>query len=94
MKTLYIFEMGDTITLHGGLMELALSEDHYALAIDTDTGDVCDIALNYETAESLISAGLALVALPWAVAPWTSEGLSAQQLLDQWQDICNDSWGL
>jgi hypothetical protein len=94
MSTLYIFEIGDTVTLHGGLMELTLSQDHYALALDTDRGEVCDIALNYETAENLISQGLTLVALPWAVAPWTSKGLSAQQLLDQWQNVCNDSWGV
>ena len=92
MSKLYIFEIGDTVTLHGGLTELTLGGDHYALAVEH--GTIVDVALNYETAENLISQGLTLVALPWAVAPWTSEGLSAQQLLDQWQDVCNDSWGV
>jgi hypothetical protein len=92
MSTLYIFEVGDTVTMHGGLRDITLSEDHYALALEH--GTIVDIAFNYETAETLISQGLTLVALPWAVAPWTSEGLSAQQLLDQWQDVCNDSWGV
>lgn len=83
------FKLGDKITLHGGLMELALTEEHYALAIEH--GTIVDIALNYETAENLISEGLRVLALPWATAPWTSEGLTAQQLLDNWQEICSDN---
>lgn len=86
------FKLGDKITLHGGRVGLTLTVEHYALAIEH--GTIVDIALNYDTAEHLISEGLRVLALPWAVAPWTSEGLTAQQLLDNWQAVCNDNWGI
>lgn len=86
------FKLGDKITLQGGLMEVVLTEEHYALSLEH--GTIVDIALNYETAENLISHGERLLALPWATAPWTKEGLSAQQLLDNWQAVCNDNWGV
>ena len=80
------YRIGDAVTLPGGL-HYTLGEDAFAVMLDREEGAVMDVALNVDTAESMVLDGYLADVLDHQAGRWAAT-------FDALERSYEDCWGV